>query len=406
MPAHSLIIPAIILTAYPLTEPDVDTLRSILRAREESVRTFQADLTVVSKPGSQRAEMAAERLRFIDWIEANNPEIAAEATRNRPRVEAAGRSQATSTHFYRYFAEPSGKLRIEVYLGFEGSQPKSSTASNVRVFTGEEWKSYVAGMDRKTGEKLAHLTVQQSERENLRWHDIAIGAGVHCDELFEMDAMKFTLSRRARAANVLHWSELLTQVPREQSRAETSVPPGGTNPSPSLILETKPFRDRGKGVRRWQLWFDEEHAYRLAACVESVLRPVGGGVWDFVPDHIVEWDDPVEIGSFTVSQKCTLRFHDIFSTVVEGTRSSDDWPYRAFEGLRFDYTLANIKVNEPLDAANRRGICTSRGTPARNCTKRRWPTGRAGQRRKWKRIGRFAGGSSSTRSMPCSCWLS
>jgi hypothetical protein len=119
---------------------DASDLRALLRAREEAVKTFEADVEVLWRPGSQRKEYTAARARFADWIERRQPEL---STRSfRASMARTGESGPTESAKYHYTVGPEGQIRIERISAMGDSPLISPGSRRIHIYNGAHWRSY------------------------------------------------------------------------------------------------------------------------------------------------------------------------------------------------------------------------------------------------------------------------
>ncbi|MGE3313947.1 MAG: hypothetical protein AB7O26_02445 [Planctomycetaceae bacterium] len=332
-------------TAVPTSQ-----LIDVLQSRSDSVKTFAADIVVVSRPGEEIPALAAERRRYADWVDKQHPELAKQNADFRAGIDRM-QSGPTVTYRYRYMADAKGRIRVERLSDpSEKNAPQPGVVS-LRIFTGSEWKSYMESTDVETGGRTADLTIQEKDRENLSWHEIARGLGVFLSPRFRFDSLSFDLSPRSEAVQVVRWEELIRNLPGDSTHEEDSMPPGGGDAKPSLILETKPHKDTGKGVLRFQAWFDPQHAFTLCGLTANNLEPAGEGRWDHLKNYDVQWSDPAEIDSLPVFRECRVRFFEHFPT-TDDSKPDKEWGHRAYHIRDFAYTFTNIRINGPLDPAS------------------------------------------------------
>jgi len=328
------------------SSPEKAGLAAILRARAEQIQTFQAEVRLDITGGTDRAAANEARLAYAAWVEKNHPELAKEVKPYRENLGQSAEFKLKSSRA-RYIADAAGRIRVE-RLPVDPQTPNGSSVS-ILTFTGEDWNSYREGDDRKTGERVGTLNIHQDERRNQNWVEVARGAGIAADPLFAFD-LHLQLSRRAVASKTVDWNEVFQLFPPEQCHEETSTPPGGSGPLPSLRIEPPPFKETGLGVHRIQIWFSPEQGYAPVALVASDLQPAGGGKWHLLPNHVVAWSDPAEFeGGLTLFRKCLIRFYNSVPEVTDGTPRKE-WRRQAYEMMRYDYTFSNVQVNESLDA--------------------------------------------------------
>jgi hypothetical protein len=330
--------------------PKAGDLRDVLQSRTESMKTFQADVDVVARPGQDLPDLAEERRRYAAWVDKNHPELAKDNAQFRAGIERMLKSP-TTTYKYKYAVDGAGRIRVERLSDPSEKDAPQPGVVSVRLFNGDEWKSYMESTDRTTGQRKAGLSIRPQERENLSWIEIARGLGIFASPKFQFNALKFDVSRRAAAAQVLGWSEVFRNLPLETSREESSFPPGGGDAKPSLVFESKPYLETGKGLFRLQVWFEPSHGFAICGLTASDLEPAGDGKWDFLPNYTIDWSDPAEVGAVPLYRRSRIRFYE-HTPVTDDTKPNEQWAQRAFNTHDFEDTFSNIRVNETVNPAD------------------------------------------------------
>lgn len=338
---------AVVAEVETPAHPNASDLRSILQARIADLRPFHAEVVVVRKAGPDVERLKQMRRRYADWIDGHRPDLAQDNQEFRSDIERQS-SSWSSVWRYDYRTAADGRIRAQ-HLPDENEKhaPKLGVLS-LRIFTGEGWKSYMEAPNEATGGRKAGLTLKSTDQENLSWHEVARGRGIFLSPPLQFESLKFVVSRRAASLQMLDWSEVLNNMPADRSSTEISIPPAGQEPMPSLILESKLFRETGKGLFRVQVWFDPKHGLTPCGLIASDLQQGGKDQWKFLPSYVIDWSEPNDIGATTIYGKCRIRHFNSFATPDEAT-PFEEWEDVAYNTQEFDYTFSNIRIDEPVD---------------------------------------------------------
>ncbi|MGE3313945.1 MAG: hypothetical protein AB7O26_02435 [Planctomycetaceae bacterium] len=339
----------VLVTAGTGIADEPPELRSVLNAREEAGKSFEADVQVVSKPGPDRNAYAEARLRFADWIDKNRPELKTNSLREDvSRMKADG---PVLSRKYRYSVSRTGQIRVEHMPSDNREADEQLQARRTHVYNGSQWRLYSEGNDSRTGDSVSGLIIRQQEHK-YGWFEIARGVATELHPLMTTELVRFDLPRRSTDVQIVGWSDLLRNVPNEQSRIALETPPNGKDPKPSLSFETPPIGGRMAGAYRLQVWFEPSHGYIPVSLVGSLLQPSGDeGRFQFQPHFAVHWSEPENLADGgTFYRKCLFRFFDQVPLPID-SRPDTEWPQADFDMEHHEFVFENVKVNTPLDVA-------------------------------------------------------
>ncbi len=323
--------------------------RAVLVARENAIKSFQADLVVVWSPGDERNEAADARLHIADWMDKSRPGKSPKGLRQ--SIEEY-RAMPTNEEHFRYLVNAKGQTRLEqVPVPSLGGAYNRADRLYVHVYTGDEWKSYLEATDDSTNQRVGSLNVDK-QRVDQTSYEVARGIGLPISSLALSDSKDHQLSRRATSLGAIGWSELFRILSPKQYRVEMSTPPGGKDPLPVLVMETQPFRDTGLWGSRVEAWFAPEHGYALRALRTSKLRTAGvPEKWELLPTSTVEWSEPIDLEEgIPFYQKCRMCFMDLI-LVPDDSQPDSVWASRGYDRSHADFQFSDVHVNKPLEDA-------------------------------------------------------
>jgi len=334
----------------PVIDVGANELRALLAARGEQLREYQADVELIESPGTDRAEVARLRLEYADWLDRHK--IVPSTEELRKGIAGYLNWKSSRVRGCRYSADAQGRIRIDPRIDPDNEAALQANLRSAVVYNGEDWKSYREWNDPATGRRESSLSILHDSPQNDGWFEIARGAAVDLPYRFAGPPLDFPVSRRALDLKVLGWEELLSLVPEELSTSDVTVPPGGGEPKPVLILETAPFRETGRGVYRLRVWFAPEHCYAPCAVAAENLDPSGPDEeWVHILQWSGEWSDPIDLeNEITCYGRCRVKFYERIDIPAEGL-PIEKWVRKPFHHAQYDFTLSNLRVGSPVDPA-------------------------------------------------------
>jgi len=320
-------------------------LLPIIQARLGSVRTFQADITVVDRAGADTAKLAGDFLRRADWLKKHKND---DATNLRKSARQLQQPYPETSTVYRYYADKSGWFRIEEFRSppEEGAELKSKEAAVIRIFKGDRWQEYTPRADAPH-----EITIHADNRVPVPFFDVARGEAVFATDLEQMTGVD--VGKTARITGQLDWQELLNALPPQQRIVDLNEPliaAGAPRPVLQLSWPSKEKVAPGPSFRA-KLWLDPDHGYMPARlqCDLPYENKITGGI-DFLRSTLVEWSDPRKTADGTeFAHSCTMRFYYRWPPPLEGMDDQSKWPYVAYEEMVHEFRFSNVRLNFPFE---------------------------------------------------------
>lgn len=316
-------------------------LVEVLRARAEAVHTFRADVHLSFSEGAERAAFVKDNLAFTQWGIKKRMISQEEAAVRDTSIRSMLQPDRQADEHYRYSADSSGKMRVELALG----TPKKSI---VFVYTGSVWRYLVtSGADPAVPARAPQMGLNSrlAELSYGKWLEVARGNAIPMDT---RRAARHGFSETAQAVQQVSWQEIVDHCdPVDIVQTQAASPRGGSQ-QPMLELTSRPSaEDVPIGPVRVRVWFDPAKGYCPSHLqVFEAASDEERTAWDYVIAHAVDWSDIATVDGVTLPLTARVKDYQKFAMPQANDRLGLE---KAYEYSIRTFTFSNVAVNAPLD---------------------------------------------------------